>query len=79
VKGTISSGQYLTWEGGAAATVCDANWNRITELPVIAEGFAVPTGEFDCQLTADEGNPSPWLELQLMTRDEPIVVPDAQL
>ena len=79
LKGTVASGQYLTWEGGPAGTVYDANWNRIAEVPVIAGGFAVPTGEFDCQITADEGGPAPWLELQLLTRDDPIVVRDAQL
>ena len=79
VTGTIASGQYLAWEGGATATVYNLNWNRIAELPVTAEGFMVPTGEFDFQITADEGAAPPWLELQVMTRDLPIIVPEPTL
>ncbi len=79
VTGTIASGQYLTWEGGATAAVYDPNWNRVAELPVKAEGFLAPAGEFDCQITAGEGAALPWLELQLMTRDLPILLADPQL
>lgn len=79
LTGTIASGQYLTWEGGTTATVYDPNWNRVAELPVKAEGFNAPAGEFDCQITADEGAALPWLELQLMTRDAAAIVPDPTL
>ncbi len=78
VQGTLASGQYVTWEGGLTATICDANWNQVAELPVTTEGFMVPTGEFDFQITADDGAALPWLELQVMTRDAPIVVPDPE-
>lgn len=80
VKGAIASGQYLTWEGGPNGTVFDANWNRVAELPVAAAGFSAPTGEADCRLEADPGDgPQPWLELQLLTRDAPLVIPDPEL
>ena len=79
VRGVIASGQYLTWEGGSTATVYDANWNRDADLPVQAEDFVVPTGEFDCRVAARGNAPSPWLELQMMTRSAPILVPDPEL
>ena len=79
LKGTVASGQYVTWEGGPTAVVFDANWNRVAELPVAAGDFLAPAGEFDCRITADEGAPAPWLDLQLMTRDAPIVVSDPLL
>ena len=64
VRGVIASGQYLTWEGGSTATVYDANWNRVADLPVQAEGFVVPTGKIDCRVVAGGIAPAPWLELQ---------------
>ncbi len=79
IQGTVASGQYLTWEGGPTAAVYDANWNSVAELPVIDKGFLAPNGEFDCQITADEGAHMPWMELQLMTRDAPMLVPDPTL
>ena len=79
MQGTVASGQYLTWEGGPTATVWDANWNRVADLPVAAEGFIAPNGEFDCRIDTESGGAAPWLELQFMTRDDPIVVHDAQL
>ena len=79
INGTVTSGQYLTWGGGATATICDANWNQVAELPVKADGFLMPTGELDCRVTADEGADLPWLEIQLMTRDAPTIVPDPTL
>jgi hypothetical protein len=79
LKGAIASGQYLTWEGGQTAKTYDSNWNPIAELSVAADGFTVPKGEFECRITAEEGRLSPWLELQLMTRDKAIVIPDPEL
>lgn len=79
LQGTVASGQYVTWEGGPTATVYDANWNRVAEIPAVAEDFLAPAGEFECRITADETAPAPWLELQLMTRDAPIVIPDPGL
>jgi hypothetical protein len=76
INGTVASGQYLTWEDGPAAMVYDANWNQVAALPVTVEGFVAPSGEFDFQVTAEEGASPPWLELQLMTRDVPLVVRD---
>ncbi|HOX40443.1 MAG TPA: hypothetical protein PL033_20885 [Candidatus Brocadiia bacterium] len=79
IKGNVASGQYLTWDGGPTCAVYDANWNRVAELLVAAEGFLAPTGEFDCRISADEGASAPWLELQLMTRDFPMIIPDPKL
>lgn len=76
LKGTHASGQYLSWKGGMTAAVCDANVNRIAELSVAAEGSLAPTGEFDCHISADEGPPPPWIEMQLTTRDAPLIVRD---
>ncbi len=75
-SGTVASGQYLTWEGGPTAAVYDANWNHVSDLPVSGEGFVVPTGDLECRITADPGTTPPWVELQLMTRDNPMIIPD---
>jgi hypothetical protein len=77
VAGAIASGQYLVWDGGANARVYDPNWNLVTELPVSATDFSTPTGEFDFRVEGEGG--APWLELQVLTRDVPIVVPDPGL
>lgn len=76
INGMVASGQYLTWEDGTTAMVYDANWNQVAVLPVTVEGFVAPSGEFDFQVTAEESASPPWLELQLMTRDVPLVVRD---
>lgn len=79
VAGALASGHYLRWEGGATAIVYDANWNQVAELPAASQDFHAPTGEFDFHIVTDEGAPLPWLELQIMTRDAPIVITDQKL
>jgi len=74
IRGSVASGHYLTWDGGPTAAAYDANWNLVDELPVTAEAFYVPAGEFEFRLTSDDDVPAPWLELQLITRDDAIFV-----
>lgn len=76
IDGIIASGQYFTWDGGDTAKIFDANWNLISEVSTSTNDFTAPTGEFSYSFTAEGDAPLPWLEVQLMTRDIPIVVPD---
>ena len=79
IHGSVPSGHYVTWEGGPTVAVHDPNWNHVVDLPVASDAFSVPSGEFEIRIDSGEQTIPPWLELQLMTRDEAIIVPDSSL
>jgi hypothetical protein len=74
VKGAVSTGQYLAYEGGDEAGVFDANWRPVKRLPVAATDYIMPSGESDVSV-ASSARPAPWLEVQFITRGEPMAVP----
>lgn len=74
VKGLIKSGEYLQYEGGKTATVCDENWNRLRELSVETRDYTMPAGWAPVSITTTQGRPLPWLEVQFMTEGEAMVV-----
>lgn len=74
ITGLLASGQYLVWNNEDKCEVFDANWQQIQTLPVIRDGFSCPSGEVEFNIDADAGKVYPWLEVQLLTRDDPIVV-----
>jgi len=74
VKGIIKSGEYLQYDGGKTATVCDENWNRLRELPVETRDYTMPAGWAPVSITTTQTNPLPWLEVQFMTEGEAMVV-----
>jgi hypothetical protein len=73
VQGVIESGQYLQFEGGETAAVCDENWNKLRELPVTGAGYAMPSGSAPVVIQS-AASARPWLEVQFMTEGEPMAV-----
>lgn len=76
MTGSVASGEYLDYQGGATATVCDANWNPLRTLSVSGSG-EIPTGPLAVALDAATTGPKPWLEIQITTEGEPLVVTGA--
>ncbi|MCY3017866.1 MAG: hypothetical protein NTW87_02385 [Planctomycetota bacterium] len=75
VKGSVASGQYLQYEGGDTAAVCDENWNRLKDLPVEKTNYTMPAGWAPVSIATTQAAPLPWLEVQFMTEGEPMTVP----
>jgi hypothetical protein len=73
MMGTVSSGEYLEYQGGDTASVCDANWNPLRTMSVSGAG-EIPTGNLTVALDAASTGPKPWLEIQITTQGEPMVV-----
>ena len=73
MKGTVSSGEYLDYQSGDTATVYDANWNPLRTMGVSGSG-EIPTGPLAVSLDATSTGPKPWLEIQITTQGEPMVV-----
>jgi len=69
----------LTWSGGNTCAVFDANWHHLADLPVTEQTLSIPQGTVSFTVSGDAQTLQPWLELQVMTRGEPIVVPDPAL
>jgi hypothetical protein len=74
LKGDVSSGQYIEYSGGDKAIVYDKNWNKLEYLPVIRDQYVIKPGM--SKLTVSSSNPQirPWLEVQFVTEDEPMVI-----
>ena len=75
VKGQVPADHYLEYQGGATATVYDANWNKVAELPAQADKFTIVSGASAVTIKTGQPGPLPWLEVQLLTRGEPVPVP----
>jgi len=78
-EGVLSSGQYLVWEGGATCTVYDENWHKKSDLPLRRNTLMAPKGDLRFSIEGETGALLPWLEVQVMTRDEPMIIPDGEL
>lgn len=75
VTGTVKTDQILQYEGGTFATLVDKNWNKLAELPVMADNYVMPTGYHKITVTGDRGDPQPWMFVRFITEgDDPIVV-----
>ena len=74
VKGIVASGEHLQFEGGDVATVFDENWNKLRDLLVERKEYVMPTGWAPVSFNA-ESKAKPWLEVQLMTEGETMIVP----
>lgn len=77
MTGTVASGEYLDYQGGDTAAVCDANWNPLRTLGVSGSG-EIPTGPLAVSLDAATTGPKPWLEIQITTQGEPMAVTGAR-
>ncbi len=75
VRGAVASGQYLQYDGGGTAAVCDENWVKVRELPVEKRDFVMPAGWAPVSVSTGGTQAQPWLEVQFMTEGEPLIVP----
>ena len=73
MRGTVSSGEYLEYQGGGTVSVCDPNWNRLRTMSVSGSG-EIPTGPLAVALDAASNGSKPWLEIQITTQGKPMVV-----
>lgn len=73
MKGAVSTGEYLHYQGSKLATVYDANWNRLRELSVEGVG-EIPTGPLSVRVDGRSNGPQPWLEVQITTLGSPLKV-----
>jgi len=71
VRGVVTSGQYLQYQGGDTASVFDENWNKIRDLPVEKEDYTMPAGFAPASVMAKT---KPWLEVQFMTEGDRMIV-----
>lgn len=74
VPGEIASGHYLWYQGGSEVGLYDLNWNKISDRPVLRKDFRLPQGEFTMTVdSASSPGPEPWLEMQYLVRDQPLL------
>ena len=71
IRGDISTGDYIEYDGGATAVISDANFNPKQTVPVENHGFTAKSGYDTYHFSADA---QAWIEVQLFTEGEEIVV-----
>lgn len=75
IEGNVSSGQYIEYDGGDKAVVYDKDWNKLDELAVFKRNYVMQPEMSKVTVTSSNNNRvSPWLQVQFMTEDKPIVV-----
>ncbi|MHB8971007.1 MAG: hypothetical protein ACYC3X_11335 [Pirellulaceae bacterium] len=74
IDGEIATSQYVQYDGGDQASVYDENWNKVRDVQVHLKDFTMPTGFAPVAVQVADGSPRPWLEVQFMTRGEPMRV-----
>ena len=74
VKGVVKSGQFLQYSGGSHARLYDENWHEQGQLKVKRHDFTVPTGPVTASVTAAASAQVPWIDLQVLTTNAPILV-----
>jgi hypothetical protein len=74
LKGTVESGDYLEYQGGDTVAVCDADWNRLRELPLAGPRVQLPMGPVAIMLDGASSGPKPWLQLQVTAEGEAMAV-----
>ena len=75
VRGVVASGELLTYEGGAFATVFDENWNKLRDLPVELHDYIMPSGSSPVTVLTDTPAPLPWLDVQFIVEGPPMKIP----
>lgn len=73
--GVLRTSEYLEYTGGKNAQVYDCNWNLLRELPVEMQNFLMPKGAETITIAGADGDPAPWLDVQITTDGTPLVVP----
>ena len=74
VKGVVNCGQFLRYSGGSHARLYDENWHEQGQLKVKRRDFTLPTGPLMATISAAPSLIVPWIDLQIITTNAPIVV-----
>jgi hypothetical protein len=74
LEGAVPSDHYVEYQGEDTAFVYDANWNRVSTLPVRKTDFVMPAGSAVASIKTQQPGPLPWLEVQFLTRGEPMLI-----
>lgn len=74
VSGTIPDNCYISYQGGATASVYDADWNFIETLAVSGGGLQADAGLNDFSVSSAASS-SIWLETRLKVEDTPWSLP----
>ncbi|MCX7598389.1 MAG: hypothetical protein N2512_05920, partial [Armatimonadetes bacterium] len=67
----LEPGQYLVCEGEPRATVCDANWNPMREVPAGGELPRLSTGQNEVAFSPRPSGPSARVEVRIKTLGAP--------
>ena len=74
VSGTVPDDCYLSYSGGATASVYDANWNLLNTLSVSGAALQAQSGS-NVFSAGSSGSSSIWLETRLKVEDAPWSLP----
>ncbi len=74
VPGPVPSGSYLWYRGGNTIGLYDANWNKLSDLPLKKDNFLFPEGPFQLEISTAEPAPQTWLECQFFVKDQPMEI-----
>jgi hypothetical protein len=75
VIGTVDTGEYLVYEGGAEAEVLNASRHTLRRLPVRLSGWELPAGRATVAVRVERG-PAPYVRLLLKPAGEPLQIPN---
>jgi len=73
IEGAVATGHYLACAGGAV-DVYDPNWHHIERLHVSRNDLRARPGANDVKVETTSPGPHPWLELQFLVKDTPLVL-----
>lgn len=77
IQGEVKSNQYLWYQGGDSVGVYDKNWNLQATLPVVARNYTIKKGFSEFWIEGECSAPSPWFDVQFITKGETIKLADA--
>lgn len=78
LEGAVPFDHYVEYRGEDRAIVYDANWNQVSSLPVRKMDFEMPSGSAAVSINTTQSGPLPWLEVQFLTRGEPMLISKLQ-
>jgi len=74
IEGSVPTGHYLVYKGGDAVDVYDPNWHRVQQLRVSLNSLQANQGENVVKVETLSQCACPWLELQFLVKDMPVVL-----
>ncbi len=70
VRGEVKTDEYLWYKGGDTVGVYDLNWHLLENLPATLKDYTVDTGFSDIWIEGESSNPTPWFDVQFITKGE---------